>query len=87
MVLSHQSEPGLGVCFVLVLQEEVDAGAIIVQEAVPILSGDTEDALSERIKEAEHQAYPRALDLVASGRVRLGDDGRIIWGSSRFQES
>lgn len=59
-------------------QEEVDAGAIIVQEAVPVLGGDTEESLSERIREAEHRAFPAALELVASGAVRLGEDGRIV---------
>lgn len=63
------------------LQEEVDAGAIIVQEAVPVLMNDTEDSLSERIREAEHRAFPAALELVAGGAVRLGEDGRIIWNS------
>lgn len=59
-------------------QEEVDAGAIIVQEAVPVLSSDTEESLSDRIREAEHRAFPAALELVASGTVRLGEDGRVI---------
>uniref|UniRef100_A0A671M758 ATP-grasp domain-containing protein n=1 Tax=Sinocyclocheilus anshuiensis TaxID=1608454 RepID=A0A671M758_9TELE len=58
-------------------QEEVDAGAIVVQEAVPILVTDTEDSLSERIREAEHRAFPAALELVGSGAVKLRDDGRI----------
>ena len=60
-------------------QEEVDAGAIIVQEAVPVLSSDTEESLSDRIKEAEHQAFPTAMELVASGAVKLGDDGHVMW--------
>ena len=60
-------------------QEEVDAGAIIVQEAVPVLGSDTEESLSDRIREAEHGAFPAALELVASGALRLGEDGRIIW--------
>ncbi|XP_030013012.1 trifunctional purine biosynthetic protein adenosine-3-like [Sphaeramia orbicularis] len=64
-------------------KEEVDAGAIIVQEAVPVLRGDTEDTLSDRIKGAEHRAYPEAVELVSSGSVRLGEDGRIIWDSKR----
>lgn len=57
----------------------MDAGAIIVQEAVPVLVGDTEDSLSDRIKEAEHRAFPSALELVASGAVCLGKDGHIEW--------
>lgn len=65
----------------LSLQEEVDAGAIIVQEAVPVMVGDTEDSLSERVKEAEHRAFPAALELVASGTVRLGEDNKIHWNT------
>ncbi|XP_028256062.1 trifunctional purine biosynthetic protein adenosine-3 isoform X2 [Parambassis ranga] len=66
-------------CTVHFVAEEVDAGAIIEQVAVPVLSGDTEESLSERIREAEHRAFPAAMELVASGAVRLGEDGHIIW--------
>ncbi|KAA8579480.1 hypothetical protein FQN60_006573 [Etheostoma spectabile] len=62
--------------------EEVDAGAIVAQEAVPVLGSDTEESLSDRIREAEHRAFPAALELVASGAVRLGEDGHIMWTSS-----
>ncbi|XP_041115821.1 trifunctional purine biosynthetic protein adenosine-3-like [Polyodon spathula] len=68
-------------CTVHFVAEEVDAGAIIVQEAVPVMVGDTEDSLSERVKEAEHRAFPAALELVASGTVRLGEDNKIHWNS------
>ncbi|XP_030635797.1 trifunctional purine biosynthetic protein adenosine-3 [Chanos chanos] len=68
-------------CTVHFVAEEVDAGAIIVQEAVPVLINDTEESLSDRIREAEHKAFPAALELVASAAVRLGDDGRIVWSS------
>lgn len=64
------------------VQEEVDAGAIIAQEAVPVLGSDTEESLSDRIREAEHRAFPAALELVAGGAVRLGEDGRITWKSN-----
>lgn len=67
-------------------QEEVDAGAIIVQEAVPVLGSDTEDTLSDRIREAEHRAFPAAMELVASGTVKLGEDGHISWQSELEQE-
>lgn len=50
-----------------------------MQEAVPVLSGDSEESLSDRIREAEHRAFPAAMELVASGSVRLGEDGRTVW--------
>ncbi|XP_061841196.1 trifunctional purine biosynthetic protein adenosine-3 [Nerophis lumbriciformis] len=68
-------------CTVHFVAEEVDAGAIIVQEAVPVVSGDTEESLSARIKEAEHRAFPAAMELVSSGAVHLSEDGRVIWRS------
>uniref|UniRef100_A0A665TC32 ATP-grasp domain-containing protein n=1 Tax=Echeneis naucrates TaxID=173247 RepID=A0A665TC32_ECHNA len=66
-------------CTVHFVAEEVDAGAIIVQETVPVLNGDTEESLSDRIRQAEHRAFPAALELVASGAVRLGEDEHIAW--------
>uniref|UniRef100_A0A3P9KXC3 Trifunctional purine biosynthetic protein adenosine-3 n=1 Tax=Oryzias latipes TaxID=8090 RepID=A0A3P9KXC3_ORYLA len=68
-------------CTVHFVAEEVDAGAIVVQEAVPVLPGDTEETLSERIRGAEHRAFPAALELVSSGSVKLGGDGHIVWKS------
>uniref|UniRef100_UPI00398E4962 trifunctional purine biosynthetic protein adenosine-3 isoform X1 n=1 Tax=Pristiophorus japonicus TaxID=55135 RepID=UPI00398E4962 len=66
-------------CSVHFVAEEIDAGAIIVQKVVPVKLGDTEETLSERVKEAEHVAYPAAIHLVTSGAVRLGEDGRVCW--------
>ncbi|KAJ7425563.1 phosphoribosylglycinamide formyltransferase [Willisornis vidua] len=66
-------------CTVHFVAEEVDAGAIIFQEAVPVKVGDTEQVLAERVKEAEHRAFPAALQLVASGAVSLGEAGKICW--------
>ncbi|NWU05250.1 PUR2 protein, partial [Cephalopterus ornatus] len=66
-------------CTVHFVAEEVDAGAIIFQEAVPVKVGDTEQTLSERVKEAEHRAFPAALQLVASGAVSVGEAGKICW--------
>ena len=43
---------------------------------MPILPGDTEDTLTERIHTAEYYAFPKALHLVATGRARLGKDGK-----------
>ena len=44
---------------------EVDAGAVIMQEKVPVLPGDNEASLHARIHEAEHRIYPEALKRVA----------------------
>jgi len=48
---------------------EMDSGPIILQEAVPVLDGDTEATLSRRVLDAEHRIYPEALRRVAEGRV------------------
>ncbi len=56
---------------------ELDAGPIIAQAAVPVLDGDTPAVLAARVLEQEHVIYPRALALVASGRVRL-EGGRAV---------
>ena len=56
---------------------ELDAGPIIAQAAVPVLGGDTPETLAARVLRQEHVIYPRALALVASGRVRLAA-GRTV---------
>jgi phosphoribosylglycinamide formyltransferase 1 len=56
--------------------EEVDHGPILLQESVPVLPGDDEATLHERIKEVEHRLYPDAIRMIASGRVRL--EGRRV---------
>ncbi|KAB0793732.1 hypothetical protein PPYR_13352 [Photinus pyralis] len=65
-------------CSVHFVEEDVDAGAIIVQETVPIKPDDTEESLLERIHTVEHKAYPLALELVASGRAKLNEDKKVV---------
>jgi len=50
---------------------EMDAGPIVAQDSVPVVEGDTEETLAERVLEVEHRIYPQALRLVAEGRVTL----------------
>jgi len=58
-------------CTVHFVRPDMDAGPIVAQAAVPVLSGDTPDELAARVLEAEHRLYPHALELVASGKVRV----------------
>ncbi len=56
---------------------ELDGGPIIIQAAVPVLPGDTEEALAARVLAVEHRIYPAALWQVAAGRARL-ENGRAV---------
>lgn len=73
---SGEKESGCTVHFV---DENVDTGAIIVQEIVPILPGDTVETLTQRIHKAEHIAFPKALRLIASGYVSLDEKCQTKW--------
>ena len=68
------------------VSEEMDAGPIIAQGAVPVLPGDDEEALSARILAMEHRLYPLALRLVASGAAWL-ENGRVEFASADLSPS
>ncbi|XP_078698893.1 trifunctional purine biosynthetic protein adenosine-3-like isoform X1 [Branchiostoma floridae x Branchiostoma belcheri] len=65
-------------CTVHFVVEEVDAGAIVAQEAVPVKTGDTVESLQERVKTAEHKCYPRAMELVARRLVGIDSQGKLV---------
>lgn len=56
-------------CTVHYAEEEVDAGEIILQKAVPVREDDDEETLSNRILIHEHRTYPKAIQLHADGRI------------------
>jgi phosphoribosylglycinamide formyltransferase-1 len=58
------------------VDEAVDNGPIVLQSAVPVEPGDTEEALAARILVEEHRLYPEAVRLFAEGRLRV--DGRRV---------
>lgn len=58
-------------CTVHFVTEEVDAGPIIAQAAVPVLDDDTVESLSARILTEEHRLLPLALGLALSGRLHI----------------
>ncbi len=61
---------------------ELDHGPILAQAAVPVLEGDTEEALAARVLAQEHRLYPQAARWIAEGRVRfVSDDVVQVAGS------
>jgi len=68
-------------CTVHFVRAEMDNGPIIVQAAVPVLTGDDADRLAARVLEAEHCAYPLALRLIGEGRVSVADERVVIAGA------
>jgi len=66
-------EHGVGVsgATVHIVDEGLDLGPIVAQEAVPVLGDDTEETLAARILEAEHRIYPRAVRAMLEGRLSV----------------
>jgi len=58
-------------CTVHFVDETLDGGPIIAQRAIPVTEDDTEESLSARILEQEHQLYPDAVAFVVSGKYEL----------------
>lgn len=63
-------------CTVHFVVEEMDAGAIIIQAALPVADNDTEATLMPRVHALEHRVFPQALSWLAQGRLRL--EGRAV---------
>ncbi|MCB1429576.1 MAG: phosphoribosylglycinamide formyltransferase [Nitratireductor sp.] len=66
------------------VSEGVDDGPVIAQAAVPVLVDDSAESLSARVLAAENRLYPRAVELLARGNVRLSN-GRAVF--SRMDET
>ena len=63
------------------VDEEVDHGPIVLQEAVAVREDDDESSLHARVQEAEHRLYPHAARLLIEGRVRVeGRRARVLSG-------
>ena len=57
-------------CTVHLVTEGVDEGPVLDQAAVPIVAGDTPQTLAQRVLNAEHALYPRALANFCRTRIR-----------------
>jgi phosphoribosylglycinamide formyltransferase-1 len=63
-------------CTVHFVDENLDAGPVILQAVVPILDSDTPETLSERILHEEHRIYSEAVRILLEGRFRI--EGRRV---------
>lgn len=63
-------------CTVHFVDNQYDHGPIIWQQPVPVFDDDTANTLAARVFEAEKEAYPHVLNLLAAGRVQL-EGGRV----------
>ena len=63
-------------CTVHFADNQYDHGPVILQRAVPVMDDDTPETLAARVFEAECEAYPEAIRLIAAGRVAV--EGRRV---------
>lgn len=70
---SHAAVTGATVHIVV---REMDSGPIILQEPVRVGPQDTLESLEEKIHQAEHRIYPKAIDLFARGKLKI-EGGKV----------
>jgi len=73
-------------CTVHFVDENLDAGPIILQAVLPIEDGDTEATLSERVLREEHRIYSEAVRIVLEGRYRI-EGRRVLIGPEKTNGS
>ena len=64
-------------CTVHFVDENLDAGPIVMQAIVPVKADDTEETLAARVLDEEHRIYAEAVRLVLSGKFRI-EDRRVL---------
>src|SRR5215469_143686 len=69
-------------CTVFFVTPGVDVGPVIIQAAVPVLSGDDEDRLAARILQQEHRIFPHAIALFQQGRLEIQGRRVVVKGDS-----
>ena len=61
------------------VDEGTDTGPIILQQPVMVEQGDTPETLQRRVmEEAEWKILPRAIDLIANGKVQVADGKALV---------
>jgi phosphoribosylglycinamide formyltransferase-1 len=65
-------------CTVHLVDQGIDSGTILAQEAVPVLPEDTPAILHERIQQTERRLYPRVVGALAEGKILI-EGRRTVW--------
>ena len=74
-------------CTVHFVTPALDHGPIIIQAAVPVLDGDDEAILAQRVLAEEHRVYPLAVRWFAEGRLTIRDGRVQVAGQHRASEA
>lgn len=78
---AHDYAVKISGCTVHFVDEGMDTGPIIIQAAVPVKDGDTEESLAERILKFEHRIYPEAIRLFSEDRLTVVGRRVLIKGA------
>jgi phosphoribosylglycinamide formyltransferase-1 len=70
-------------CTVHFVTPQLDHGPVIIQAAVPVLSGDNEDRLAARVLAEEHRIYPQAVRWLCEDRITVSEDGLVRIAGAR----
>ena len=71
------NEHGLSIHFV---SSKLDGGPVILQKTVPVMAGDTEQVLAQRVLAEEHKAYPQVIQWIAEKRLQLSGNQVLLDG-------
>jgi phosphoribosylglycinamide formyltransferase-1 len=71
-------------CTVHFVDENLDAGPIVLQSVVPVLDDDTEETLTARVLKEEHRIYTEAVRILIEGRYRI-EGRRVIYPPARAE--
>ena len=86
-LLTHRRALAAGVrihgCTAHFVTTDLDSGPVIVQAAVPVQPGDTEEQLAARVLAQEHRIFPQAIRWFCEGRLRLGRNGSVTVDAAR----
>jgi len=83
VLAAGDQEHGASVHFV---NNELDAGPIIIQRRVPVMAGDTPEALQQRVHKVEHQILPQAIQWFAQNRLQIRDDQVLLDGAHKLEQ-